>query len=276
MIRSFAIGIAFLVGCSSPPCSPGQTRCVGDSAQVCLANGSWREFENCSDVASHSGGVWQCGASPSVDGGVSCVGNGYCSATDPTPQMVQDFWTFMASVYGSKQIDKTNSAAIDVVGDFLQLIGVQDEQTFLSRFTTTIGTRIYTPFDVGTTTPEYSLWAEMIICVHEHKHVVQFENEGIDYVARYLASGADRADYEAEAYRTAAELNHWRYGTVDSAQGLANHLTNYNCTPAEIDNAREIIQLSEDTIGKGGLVSDVTATAIEWLEANAPALKVRG
>jgi hypothetical protein len=36
------------------------------------------------------------------------------------------------------------------------------------------------------------------------------------------------------------------------------------------------LQLTDDTIQHGGLVSETTATAIEWLQANAPALRSRG
>jgi hypothetical protein len=253
---------------------PGQTRCLGDAAQICLANGEWREFERCSDVAQHSGGTWQCGAGS--DGGVSCVGNGFCSATDPTPEMVRAFWSYMESVYGSQQIDKADAPSMQLVADVLALLGIQDKQLFLTRYTTTIGTRIYTPFEVGVPTAEYPLWGQITICVHEHQHVNQYRAEGIDYMTHYLASGADRADFEAEAYRTQAELEWWRYGRIDSAQGLAAHLVPYNCTPGEIASAQQIIELSEGTIARGGIVSDTTTTAIEWLEANAPALKTRG
>jgi hypothetical protein len=272
----FAIAIGFLLGgCTDQsPCTPGQTRCLGSSAQVCLASGEWREFENCADVGQRSGGAWQCGASSTVDGGVTCVGSGFCSATDPTPEMVRAFWSYMESVYGSTQIDKQDAPSMQLVADTLDLLGIQDKQTFLSRFTTTIGTHIYTPFDIGVPTPEYSLWGQIVICVHEHEHVAQYRAEGIDYLTHYLGSGADRADYEAEAYRTSAELGWWRARGVADAVGLADHLQAYNLTPGEIVSGLEIIQLSEDTIARGGLVSDATRTALEWLEANAPGLKV--
>jgi hypothetical protein len=271
-----AIVVVTVGGCTNPPCSPGETRCLADSAQVCLANGEWREFANCADVAGRSGGKWQCGASTSVDGGVTCMGGGLCDATEPTPQMVRAFWSYMQSVYGSQQIDKRDAPSMKLVAEVLQLLKIEDTQTFLGRFTTTIGKRIYTPFDVGVPTPEYDLWAQIKICVHEHQHVAQYDAESIDYLARYLASGADRAGYEAEAYRTAAELDWWRYHGLDSPRGLAQHLVPYNCTPSQIESAREIIELGEDTIQRGGLVSDTSAAAIEWLQANAPALQVRG
>jgi hypothetical protein len=260
-------------GCNSPPCTAGQTRCVGNSAQICLSNGQWREFENCSDVGQHSGGTWQCGSS-SVDGGVSCVGGGFCEAKDPTPEMVRAFWSFMESVYGSKQIDKHDAPSMELLADVLQLLHIQDEDTFLNKFTTTIGTHIYTPFDLGVQTPDYPLWGQIVICVHEHQHVNQYRAEGLDYLTDYIGSSSERAEFEAEAYRTAAELDWWRYRSIDSAQLLANHIEPYNVTPGDVDVARSMIQISEETIRNGGLVSDIATTAIEWLEANAPGLKV--
>jgi hypothetical protein len=274
-----ALTLCILAGCANngnSPCSPGQTRCVGDSAQVCLASGQWREFESCSNVGQHSGGTWQCGPSSTVDGGVTCVGGGFCEATDPTPEMVRAFWSFMEQVHGATRIDKTNAPEMQLLGDLLQTLGIENRDIFLTHYTTTIGTRIYTPFEPGVPTPDYNLWAQMVIGVHEIQHVFQYRAEGVEYLGRYVADGFNRADYEAEAYRTRAELDWWRYRTLDSAEDLANHLLAYNCTSDEIGLARQIIQLTEETVQQGGLVSDTTATAIEWLQANAPALRVPG
>jgi hypothetical protein len=271
-----ALGIV-LMGCnnSGTPCTAGQTRCMGDSAQVCLASGEWREFESCSNVGQHSGGMWQCGASSTIDGGVTCVGGGFCQATDPTPEMVRAFWSFMSAVHGATVIDKNNAPEIKLLADILQVLGIQDSHTFLTRYTTTIGTRIYTPFELGVPTPDYSLWGQMIIAVHEHQHVFQYRAEGIEYMARYLVNGFYRADYEAEAFRTRSELDWWRFGYVDDSNELASHLLAYNCTASQIGMARTIIQLTGETVEHGGLVSDTTATAIEWLQANAPGLRTR-
>jgi hypothetical protein len=112
-----------------------------------------------------------------------------------------------------------------------------------------------------------------VIFAHESQHVHQFRTEGIDFMARYLTSDADRAEYEAEAYRCSAELDWWRYGQLDDPQALADHLVAYNCTSADIASADEILRLSEDTIERGGLVSNAAATAIDWLDRNAPALR---
>ncbi len=62
-MTKIALAIALclaLEGCA-PQCAPGQTRCMEDSAQVCLAGGEWREFESCSTVEQQSGGTWHCG-----------------------------------------------------------------------------------------------------------------------------------------------------------------------------------------------------------------------
>jgi hypothetical protein len=273
MIRSFLFALLLtMCGCTEI-CTPGQTRCVNDSAQVCLANGQWREFERCPDVAKQSGGTWQCAPSSAGDGGATCVGSPFCSLTEPTPELVQAYWSYLESVYQSKRIDKSSAPEMQLVADVLQLLGIEDKQTFLTRFTTTIGSRIYTPFDPGVPTADYPLWGQITIAAHEHQHVYQFRTEGVDFMAAYLASSADRAGYEADAYRCGAELDWWRDGVLDDPSPLANHLQAYNCTAADIASAAEILRLSEETIERGGLVSNAAATAIDWLDRNAPALR---
>jgi hypothetical protein len=275
MMRSFLLFIVLLLvgsGCT-PVCAPGQTRCVDASAQVCLANGQWREFERCPDVAKQSGGTWHCAPSPSVDGGVTCTGSPFCALTEPSPELVQAFWSYMEGIYGSTRIDKSNAPEMQLVADVLDVLGIEDEQTFLTRYTTTIGSRIYTPFEPGVPTTGYPLWGQVVIGAHESQHVSQFRTEGIDFMARYLTSAADRAEYEAEAYRCAAELDWWRYGQLDDPKALADRLQAYNCTAQDIASADEILRLSEDTIERGGLVSSAAAAAIDWLDRNAAGLK---
>src|SRR5260370_7173375 len=109
MIRSFLFALLLtMCGCTEI-CTPGQTRCVNNSAQVCLANGQWREFERCPDVAKQSGGTWQCAASSAVDGGVTCLGSPFCTLTEPTPELVQTYWSYMENVYQSKRIAKSSA-----------------------------------------------------------------------------------------------------------------------------------------------------------------------
>ena len=61
------------------------------------------------------------------------------------------------------------------------------ERPLLKNFTTTIGRRIYTPFEVGSPKGGWDLWHQIVICVHEHQHVVQHDREGLAYEVSYLA-----------------------------------------------------------------------------------------
>ena len=98
---------------------------------------------------------------------------------------------------------------------FLSRINVLDKDEFLRRYTTTIGKRIYTPFDVGVPDERYDLWRQISVCVHEHQHVEQLLRDGwLKFAGRYLVSSAARAAYEAEAFRCNMELHYWRYGEI--------------------------------------------------------------
>ena len=58
---------------------------------------------------------------------------------------------------------------------------------FLGSFTTTIGKRIYTPFDIGVPDERYDLWGQISVCVHEHQHVEQLLRDGwLKFAGRYL------------------------------------------------------------------------------------------
>src|SRR5690606_22024002 len=98
-------------------------------------------------------------------------------ASEPTSVHVTTFWDAMQARYGTRIIDKASAAEMRLVGWFLERIGVLDAATFLERFTTTIGRRIYAPFTPGTPTPRHGLWSQMVICVHEHQHVEQQDRD---------------------------------------------------------------------------------------------------
>jgi hypothetical protein len=132
---------------------------------------------------------------------------------------------------------------------------------------------IYLPFQIGDESTGWSLWEQIVICAHEHEHVLQWRREGVAFAAKYLVSSAFRAAYEAEAYRSAAELSWWRWRQVVPPASLAAHLTAYRCSQADINSAAQIIQLAEATIERGGIINPPTAAVINWLSANAPGLR---
>ena len=98
-----------------------------------------------------------------------------------------------------------------VVAELLDLLGILDKQAFLNHYTTTLGTKIYVPHSIGSNLPGWDLWGQIIICVHEHVHVVQDRKAGgLAYEWAYVTNTAARTQYEVEAYRTRMEID-WRY-----------------------------------------------------------------
>ena len=194
--------------------------------------------------------------------------------TELSPELVRDFWEQMTGAYGTRVIDKSSAWEMRLVGMFLARINVLDEEEFLRRFTTTIGKRIYTPFEVGVPDEHYDLWSQISVCVHEHQHVEQLLRDGwLKFAGRYLVSSAARAAYEAEAYRCNMELHHWRFGELPDLGRLARRLEHYGCNQHDIDMAERMLELSAATVRRGGVINRASQRALSWLEQHAPGLK---
>jgi len=94
----------------------------------------------------------------------------------PTVELVQGLWDHMEDHCGTRRARKT-AVEMQLVGGFLDAIGILDAEDFLSRYTTTIGRTIYTPWEVGVG----DLASQMLICVHEHQHVHQYLKGGVTF-----------------------------------------------------------------------------------------------
>ena len=198
-------------------------------------------------------------------------------AAQPTPVHVTALWDALRERYGTRIIDKSSATETKLVGWFLERIGVLDAKSFLERFTTTIGRRIYVPFTLGTPTPRHSLWSQMVVCVHEHQHVEQQNRDGqLSFTLRYLASQAARAAYEADAYRCNLELYYWHTGQLPSPRELAERLRSYGVRDADIDVAETTLIAAARTVKAGGLITPAAKFAIAWLRQHAPELEHRG
>jgi hypothetical protein len=198
-------------------------------------------------------------------------------AAQPTPAHVTALWDAMRARYGTRIVDKASAAEMKLVGWFLGRIGVLDQATFLERFTTTIGRRIYVPFTPGTPTPRHSLWSQLVICVHEHQHVEQLVRDGAaTFSLRYLASPAARAAYEADAYRCNLELHHWYTGQLPSPRELAERLRSYGVRDVDIDVAETTLIAAARTVKAGGIITPAAKFALAWLREHAPELEHRG
>jgi len=195
---------------------------------------------------------------------------------DIRPEEVWAFWRFMQDHYRTTVVNKRDALEMQLVAQALDALGIQSRDRFLRNFTTTLGRRIYTPFEVGSPRGGWDLWSQVVICVHEHQHVVQHDREGLSFEVSYLADRAARARWEAEAYRSNLELHFWRYGTTPSARRIAEVLGDYGCRPADVDVAAKSLALSAVSIRKGAVINEATHVALGWLDEHVPRLRAKG
>ncbi|QQR90222.1 MAG: hypothetical protein IPJ88_00225 [Myxococcales bacterium] len=195
---------------------------------------------------------------------------------DIQPEEVWAFWRFMQDHYRTTVVNKRDAFEMQLVAQALDALGIQSRDRFLRNFTTTLGRRIYTPFEVGSPRGGWDLWSQVVICVHEHQHVVQHDREGLSFEVSYLADRAARARWEAEAYRSNLELHFWRYGTTPSARRIAEVLGDYGCRPEDVDVAAKSLALSAVSIRKGAVINEATHVALGWLDEHVPRLRAKG
>jgi len=196
---------------------------------------------------------------------------------EPTPELVRGLWRHMTRTYGTRVVDKDKAWEMRLVAAVLARMGIVDRREFMRRYTTTIGKRIYVPFDIGNSDARYDLWGQITVCVHEHQHVEQLLRDGwLKFMGRYLLSSAARATYEAEALRSNLELTFWRFGRIPDLGRLARKLSDYACSDADIAMVERMLELSAETVRRGGVVNRASQKAIAWLERHAPELKHEG
>ena len=195
---------------------------------------------------------------------------------DIQPEEVWAFWRFMQDHFRTTVVNKRDAFEMQLVAHALDTLGVQSRDRFLRNFTTTLARRIYTPFDLGVPRGGWNLWSQVVVCVHEHQHVVQHDREGLSFEVSYLADRAARARWEAEAYRSNLELHFWRYGTTPSARRIAEVLTDYGCRPEDVAVATKSLALSAVSVRKGAVLNEATHVALGWLDEHVSRLRAKG
>ncbi|CAN0566216.1 unnamed protein product, partial [Laminaria digitata] len=133
------------------------------------------------------------------------------------------------------------------------------------RYTTVWGRRIYPCFQVGQG-DEDALWSQIVVCVHEHQHVEQFEREGfLPYTLSYLTSSRKRALYEAEAYGCNLEMSWLRTSRMPDLDRMAAKLLDYGCDVEDVRAARAHFEHIAHRITQGTYRSAAVESAIEVL-----------
>lgn len=193
---------------------------------------------------------------------------------EPTPELVRSFWTYMTSHFASVAVQKDSSTEMRVLSTALSALGILDAKTFLTKYATTLGHRIYLPFEPGVANSAWSPWAQMAVCVHEIQHVVQFDLLGpVAYGVRYLTSTSQRARLEADAYRSTLEMYWWHAGTLLDPSALANLLRAYGASDTDVAMARMILEASGESVKQGAVINPSTVAALAWLNQHAPSLR---
>ena len=185
-----------------------------------------------------------------------------------TSQLVKDFYSDALKKFGAQVKGKSDSDFMILVGKFLDGIGVMNKEEFMKEFTTTIGTTVYVPFDVGVDggAEGYDLWQQISVLVHELTHVQQYNASPAEFTIKYLASRSDRASYEAEAYGADLEMYWWKTGHGYDIANRVKALQGYALHQEHIDYAAEYLRTDDDILAQGGSVSAVAAWAKVWLE----------
>lgn len=192
------------------------------------------------------------------------------------PEEVWAFWRHMQGRYKTSVVNKSDAVEMQLVAKALDLIGVMNHDRFLANYTTTLGSRIYTAFEVGVPRAGWDLWHQVATCAHEHQHVIQSRREPATYEFSYAADRAARARYEAEAYRCDLELHFWRYGTTPSPGALAAKLYDYGCRKEDVAVTEKALALSAISVRQGAIINETSKAAIDWLEAHVPHLRAKG
>jgi hypothetical protein len=183
-----------------------------------------------------------------------------------TASLTRQFWRAMNERFGTRVVPKRSSAFMAMVGVGLDVIGVMDRQTFLSRYTTVVGRRIYPWFELGEG-DERRRWYQIVVCVHEHQHVVQARRDGLSgFTLPYLYSSRRRALIEAEAYSCNLEMNWWRDRQMPEPCELAGRLSEYGCKEADVAAAGDFLEAAAQRIRDGEVVNEASRFAIDWLE----------
>lgn len=181
----------------------------------------------------------------------------------------------MLARFRAKRLLKSSAVDMQILARALSVMDILDRDDFLRGYATTLGRRVYTPFEPGVPHLSWTLWNQIVVCAHEMQHVVQFARGGVfGFYWPYLVSRAKRTHFEAEAYRSALELAYWRYRRIPSPRDIALQLRGYGLSETDVRVAETMLRMSARAIEQGAVLNDASRAAIDWLNDHAPELRV--
>jgi hypothetical protein len=183
-----------------------------------------------------------------------------------TPERVKAFYAAAAKQYDAEFVDRRDSDLMKLIGTFLDGIGVLDKEKFLNDFTTTIGNIVYIGYTPGDTSSGHSLAGQVETAVHEIQHIIDFDDDPVGFMVRYLVDKSARTEYECRAYAAGLE---WTWKTTGKSCDIgraAQSLLSYGLQQQHCDFMRQYLDVQDDVFRQGGAVSPVVAWAWKWFQ----------
>lgn len=180
---------------------------------------------------------------------------------------VKSIWAHYQGRLGSKVFPKRSRVLMRIAARVVARRTETTEEEFLGDFVTTIGRRIYVPFELGVEKPGWLFRDQMLLAVHEHQHVVQWLKEPVRFLTKYARDTRKRALFEAEAFRSEFEAcNAFGWSPPNLEQRLGT-LAGYGVTAADVGAARSYLALHVSEQGHPGPRADWTKAgtlALRW------------
>lgn len=163
-----------------------------------------------------------------------------------TPMEMRTWCFRMMAQFDCKIVDKSDEDVMVWAGHIVAAATDMTVEEFLKSYTTTLWNTIYCPVLPWEDDPS-EFWGWISTITHECEHVLQFRNDKIQFPYYYATDTAYRANKEADALSTGAELYMWRYcGRRINAKKKALKLIPYGCNPGDIAGAAASIDISQD------------------------------
>lgn len=187
------------------------------------------------------------------------------------------FGAYMEERFDCAVVAKESAPEMDAIATgfdlarFFGATGIAKGGDFKSRFTTTVGSRIYMPKPHR---DDPLLFIEIL--THECQHVLQFQESGLKFAWLYLAEAEARVKYEADAYAAGLAVERWLTGHTDDnkIEWIVDSLvSSYHLRAEDANLAEKMLKSHYASIKNGIVMSKAGREAISWLEANHPELK---
>lgn len=192
-------------------------------------------------------------------------------------KVAEAFGAYMMERFDCEVLPKESAPEMDFIAtgfDFARFFGatgIAKGDDFKSRFTTTVGSRIYMP---KSHREDPLLFIEIL--THECQHVLQFQESGLKFAWLYLAEAEARVKYEADAYAAGLAVERWLTGHTDDAKldwVVDSLVSSYHLRAEDADLAAKMLKSHYVSIKNGIVMSKAGREAISWLDKNHPELK---